>query len=59
MKWGVGTPLRTMNALFHRIAYDYFHADLDRLCDHLRGVPWEDMFKLSHSSAAREFCKWV
>ena len=24
---------------FHHIAYDYSHADLDGLCDHLRDVP--------------------
>ena len=28
-------------------------------CDHLRGVPWEDIFKLSASPAANEFCQWV
>ena len=35
------------NALFHCIAYDYSCADYDGLCDHLRGVPWDDVFKLS------------
>ena len=47
------------NALFHRIAYDYSHADWDGLCDHLRDVPWEDIFKLSASAAVSEFCEWV
>ena len=28
-------------------------------CDHLRAVPWEDIFKLSASTAASEFCEWV
>ena len=28
-------------------------------CDHLRGVPWEDIFKLSASPAANEFYQWV
>ena len=46
------------DALFHRIAYDYFRADLEGLCDHLRNVPWEDMFKLG-ASATSEFCEWV
>ena len=46
------------DALFHCIAYDYSHADWDGLCDHLRDVPWEDIFKLG-ASAASEFCKWV
>ena len=31
----------------------------DGLHDHLRDVPWKDIFKLSPSAAAREFCKWV
>ena len=43
----------------HRVAYDYSHADLDGLRDHLRDVPWEDVFKLSASAAASEFCEWV
>ena len=44
---------------FHRIAYDYSRADWDGLCDHLRDVPWEDIFKLSASAAASEFFEWV
>ena len=48
------------DAPFHRIAYDYSHADWDVLCDHLRDVPWEDIFKLGASAAAAsEFCEWV
>ena len=31
----------------------------DGLHDHLRDVPWKDIFKLSPSAAASEFCKWV
>ena len=46
------------DAPFHRIAYDYSHADWDGLRDHLRDVPWEDIFKLG-ASAASEFCEWV
>ena len=46
-------------ALFHRIAYDYSHADWDGLHYHLVRVPWEDIFKLSTSGAASEFCEWV
>ena len=42
------------DAPFHCIAYDYSHADWDGLCDHLRDVPWEDIFKLSASTAASE-----
>ena len=48
-----------MGCLFHRIANDYSHADWDGLCDHLRDVPWEDIFKLGASAAASEFCEWV
>ena len=44
---------------FHRIAYGYSHADWDGHRDHLRDVPWEDIFKLSTSTAASEFCEWV
>ena len=44
---------------FHRMAYDYSHADWDGLRDHLRDVPWEDIFKLNASAAASEFCEWV
>ena len=47
------------DAPFRRIAYDYSRADWDGLCDHLRDVPLEDIFKLSASADASEFCKWV
>ena len=41
------------DTLFHHMAY------WDDLRDHLRDVPWEDIFKLSASAAASEFCEWV
>ena len=47
------------DAPFHCIAYDYSRTDWDSFCDHLRDVPWEDIFKLSASAAACEFCDWV
>ena len=47
------------DSLFHHIAYDYSRADWDGLRDHLRDVPWEDIFKLGASAAACEFCEWV
>ena len=47
------------DALFHCMVYDYSRADWDGLCDHLREVPWEDIFKLSASAAGGEFCEWV
>ena len=46
------------DAPFHCIVYDYSRADWDGLRDHLRDVPWEDIFKLG-VSAARKFCEWV
>ena len=47
------------DAPFHCISYDYSRADWDGLHDHLRDVPWEDIFKLGASAAASEFCEWV
>ena len=44
---------------FHRVAYDYSPTDWDGLPDHLRDVPWENIFKLGASTAASEFCEWV
>ena len=38
---------------------DYSRADWDDLHDHLRDVPWEDIFKLGASAAASKFCEWV
>ena len=46
------------DAPFDCIAYDYSCADWDGLHDHLRDVPWEDIFKLS-ASPPSEFCEWV
>ena len=43
------------DAPFHCIAYDYSCADWDGLCNHLRDVPWEDIFKLCASVAASGF----
>ena len=47
------------DAPVHRVAFDYSCADWDGLCDHLRDVPWEDIFNLGASAAASEFCEWV
>ena len=47
------------DTLFHCMAYDYSRADWDGLCDQLRDVPWEDIFKLDASAAASEFCEWI
>ena len=45
------------DAPFHRIAYDYSQADWDNLHDHLRDVPWEDIFKLNASDKAKLFAE--
>ena len=45
--------------LCHYIANYYSPADWVGLCDHLRDVKWEDIFKLGASAAAKEFCEWV
>ena len=42
------------DATFHRIAYDYSRTDWDSLRDHLRDVPWEDIFELSASAVSTE-----
>ena len=47
------------DALFHHIAYDYSWPVWDGVCDHLRDVPWEDIFRLGASAAASEFCESV
>ena len=47
------------DAPFHRIAYDYSWADWDGIRGNLRDVPWEDIFKVSASAVASEFCEWV
>ena len=44
---------------FHRIAYDYSRAERDGLRDHLKDVPWANIFKLSASAAASNCCEWV
>ena len=47
------------DAPFQCIAYDYSCADWGGLYNHLRDVPWEDIFKLRASVAASKFCEWV
>ena len=44
---------------FHLKAYNYSCAAWDGLRYHLRDVPWEDIFTLSASAPASEFCEWV
>ena len=44
---------------FYCIVFVYSRADWGSLCDHLRDVAWEDVFKLSASAAASEICEWI
>ena len=46
------------DAPFHRSAYDYTRANWDSPRDHLRDVPWQEIFKLGSSAATSEFCEW-
>ena len=46
------------NRMPHHIAYDYFRGNWDGLCDNLKDVPWEEIFKLGASAAANEFFEW-
>ena len=39
------------------MAYDYSCANWDRLCDHLKDIFWEGIFKLSASATSKEFCR--
>ena len=41
------------------IVYNYSHTNWGGLCDQMRDVPWEDIFKPSASATASEFCEWV
>ena len=45
------------DASFHSIAYS--RADWDVLCDHLRDVPWQDIFKRSASAVYTELIELV
>ena len=49
---------QTRNGMHRFIAYDYSRADWNSLRNHLRDVPWKDIFKFT-ASAASEFYEWV
>ena len=56
----IGFPSNShWDAPFHHTASDYSCADWDSLCDRLRDVPQEYIFKLGASAAASEFCELV
>ena len=52
-------PLTFQQTQNNSMAYEYSHADWDSLCDHLRDVPWDGIFKPSVCAAASEFCEWL
>ena len=39
----------------HCKAFDYSRADWEGFCDHLRDVPWNDIYKYGASRGASEF----
>ena len=41
------------------MVYDYSWANWDKLCDHLRDVPWKDIFRLTASAADNELCEYI
>ena len=45
------------DATFHYTAYDHSRADWDGLCDHLKDVRLEDIFRFGARAAATEFCE--
>ena len=57
--WLSQFPSTLQDTPFHHIACDYSCANRDGLRDHLRDVPWEDIFKLDGSTAASQFSEWV
>ena len=60
VSFSIDFPINSeQDASFHRVAYACSRADWDGLRDHLRDVPWEDIFKPSASAAGSEFCEWV
>ena len=44
---------------YHRTVYSYCKADWDGLRDHLRDVPWLDIFKHNATFAAKEISEWI
>ena len=56
----IGFPINSkQDAPFHCTTLEYSCANWDSLCDNLKDVLWEDIFELSASTAASEFCELV
>ena len=47
------------DAPYHHKAFDYSRTDWDGFRDHLRDVPWNDIYKYGASKAASEFSEWL
>ena len=47
------------NSSPNHIVHDYSCTHWNCLCNHMRDVPWEDIFQLSASATASEFCEWL
>ena len=43
---------------FQRIAHNFSCTNSNPLRDHLKNIPWQDIFQFSASSAASDFCEW-
>ena len=52
-------PNSKQDTLFHQIDYNYSCADWEGICDQLRNVPLEDVFKLGASADANVFFEWA
>ena len=61
LHWEILIMLSEFPLTFHQVhnRMPCFIVLWDGLCDYLRNVPWEDIFKLGASAAASEFCVWV
>ena len=44
---------------YHHKAFDYSMTDWDGFRDHLRDVPWNDIYKYGTSRATCEFSEWL
>ena len=57
VSFSIDSPLNsTGDAPFHRSAFDYSRVDWDGLRDHLRDIPYEEIFKLGAFAAGGRFC---
>ena len=43
---------------YHCRAFDYSKTDWNGFCDHLRDVPWNDIYRYGGSKGAFEFSEW-